>query len=77
MIAMVKVAPVERWCPRATQLLKAVLPEDDIAEGCELGIDTRSMRVTCGERIWQVVLVPENITVVGGSWLCEHMVEMD
>ncbi len=89
MVARVRIAPVERWCPEY-----ANEPNFHAAAGMEIEIKPDTMRFEeefacgCKSRYWRVV--PESAQRIanacGGSGIeslfgslviCEHMLEMD
>lgn len=92
MIAKVKIAPLEKWCEPMKQAAARMSPTAHLAQGCEVGIETSSMRTAqrilqCGGREWLLVAIPDSIRVFDASngsyemerqgWICEHMLEMD
>jgi hypothetical protein len=91
LIARVRIALEEKWCPPVRSLLeKAVSSDLESASQEIISIETNSMRTSsfCGGREWLVVAgdVCSTDTVTGTTidetpngnlWACEHMLEMD
>lgn len=81
MLTKVKIAPFERWCPRAKQYVQHHLDAGrevpDFGSVVMVGIETNSMRIIDGERAWLVVQIPDSIEFVDGRFACEHMIELD
>lgn len=90
-IAIVRIAPVERWC---TYVRSCTHHWTEKQVGAEVGmlveIDTASMKVRseqslCAGKEWLLTLksVKALLERIGSSnpvermWICEHMLEMD
>ena len=86
MIARVRIAPVERWCPFMLDCLTNA-PEIASAQGTLIAIHADSMTDSdkCGGRAWMVakeeaIKIREQFGVDSPSpsyYVCEHMLEMD
>ena len=90
MIATVRIAPVERWCRRASEELKQY-PGSAVVVGRLIEIIPSSMAVDVdvlgdpdepGKKFWLVSESTQSqiISEIGehrGRWVCEHMLEMD
>jgi len=94
MIAKVKIASIEQWCPPMREVLRAIRTQGKKPTiGLIIEIETTSMRpepswrkIRCGGREFQIVGPnaiapnaddPTEMRNMVGSWICEHMLEMD
>ena len=93
MIAKVRIAPMERWCPSYREYLAQGTPHRLV--GLEVEIETTGMELVTQEgmhgavvpfRAWpltqkSIELLNQEIGAIGsapnGIMLCEHMLELD
>lgn len=91
MIAKVKIAPMDKWCPEAIERTKR-WPNTPKVQGMEIEIETDSMLAdtsspypVCNGRFWAMKV--ESVKALNQTsgrpyfplkqWICEHMLGMD
>lgn len=73
MIAKVRIAPVEQWCPELRKVFEPLWAEhaDEMepSSGSVIGIETSSMRVSpmCGGREWHIAVLQDGIIATDPS----------
>lgn len=82
MIAMVRIAGLERWCPTGKRYIP---PGITPAVGATIGIETDRVRMSpCGGRFFKVARLPKDVGVIDRfgtdvgdyGWVCEHQLEL-